>query len=376
MTNLKVKGFEHIMISPIVKANGKPWIWNSMTNRWLKSHKNSADYWIITFGFGEKKNKAFRVNRLLAMTFIPNPDPEHRTIVDHINQKRWDNTLSNLRWVTPSESNENRGESKERPKAVQDVEAELFRIPVSYITGGETEWYVNTEKMSDYYISKEGNLKGKKRFNSGSKTEDGYIRYQFRICGEQYKVYLHVLLARMFIENPNPEIYTVVDHIKGKSNSLDNLRWSTDSLNNKNRENTTHTCGVCLRHGKWESSVVNKEGKKIFFGYFDSKETAMRVHDKEEYKLYGQDSKLNFPNDVETSLALETPEIKRRQVTKHHGSIIGDEGNFRALFCVKGERFRFGPFDTREEALRYCDKKAIELLGYERAKKRLNFPIE
>jgi HNH endonuclease len=373
MTNLKIEGFEHIFISPIVKEDGNPWIWNSKSGRWLSSRKCSSGYWVITFGFGKKRNKAFRANRLLSKTFIPNSDPE-KTIVDHINRKRWDNTLSNLRWITPKENNENRSKVKKMERVEQNVETELFQIPVSYITGKETNWHMNTEEMSHYYISKEGNLRGKKGFNSGNKTEDGYIRHSFKIEGNPYRVYLHVLLARMFIENPNPEIYIEVDHIKGKSNSLSNLRWVTRSLNKKNKESQTY--GICLYRGRWLSRVVSREGNQIFLGHFVSKETAMRIHDKEEYKIYGSDSKLNFPYDLETSLALETPKIIRRKVTKHHGSIIGSEGNFRGLFCFKGEKFRFGPFGTREEALRACDKKALELLGYERAKKRLNFPSE
>jgi hypothetical protein len=44
---------------------------------------------------------------------------------------------------------------------------------------------------------------------------------------------------------------------------------------------------------------------------FGSKETAMRVGLKH--------AKLNFPHDLEISLVIETPEIKR--VTKHHGSV-------------------------------------------------------
>jgi hypothetical protein len=47
-----------------------------------------------------------RVSRLVALTFIPNP--ENKPDVDHINRNVEDNRLENLRWVTKSENQLNR----------------------------------------------------------------------------------------------------------------------------------------------------------------------------------------------------------------------------------------------------------------------------
>ena len=43
---------------------------------------------------------------------------------------------------------------------------------------------------------------------------------------------------------------------------------------------------------------------------------------------------------------------------------------------MNNEIFNLGDFDTEEEAAIAYDSKAIELLGYEKAKRRLNFPIK
>ena len=43
-------------------------------------------------------------HRLVAQAFIPNDDPENRTVVDHINGNRVDFRVDNLRWVTPTEN--------------------------------------------------------------------------------------------------------------------------------------------------------------------------------------------------------------------------------------------------------------------------------
>jgi hypothetical protein len=48
-----------------------------------------------------------RVSRLVALAFIPNP--ENKPDVDHINRNVEDNSVENLRWVTKSENQLNRG---------------------------------------------------------------------------------------------------------------------------------------------------------------------------------------------------------------------------------------------------------------------------
>ena len=49
---------------------------------------------------------------------------------------------------------------------------------------------------------------------------------------------VHVLLAKKFISNDNPNEKIYVDHIDRDANnySLENLRWVTVSENNKNRK--------------------------------------------------------------------------------------------------------------------------------------------
>lgn len=51
---------------------------------------------------GNGERKSYRVHRLIAMTFIPNP--EGKSEINHIDSNRGNNVVTNLEWATPKEN--------------------------------------------------------------------------------------------------------------------------------------------------------------------------------------------------------------------------------------------------------------------------------
>lgn len=95
----EIKGYEgHYLVSN--KGNVKSIKRNSL----IMEGGNLKGYRIISLwknGIG----RMYRVHRLVAESFIPNPDG--KPCVDHINGNRSDNRVENLRWVTPKENQNN-----------------------------------------------------------------------------------------------------------------------------------------------------------------------------------------------------------------------------------------------------------------------------
>ena len=107
--------WKQIMVDEIVydyEVSSHGQVRNMKTGRILKATKNSKGYSTIGLHRNGKKTTML-VHRLVALMFIPNNDIQHKTDVNHIDENKTNNCVSNLEWTTHKE-NCNHGTSIER----------------------------------------------------------------------------------------------------------------------------------------------------------------------------------------------------------------------------------------------------------------------
>lgn len=79
------------------------------------SHKGYHRVFLCNDG----KKKGFRISRLVAIHYIPNP--ENKPEVDHIDRNKTNNHVSNLRWVTRSENQQNTGSQHNNKLGIKNI---------------------------------------------------------------------------------------------------------------------------------------------------------------------------------------------------------------------------------------------------------------
>ena len=95
-----IKGFDNYQVS----TKGR--VRNVITRNILKGRKSDG-YYQVELTTNDNKRKHMRVHRLVGLAFIPNL--ENKPFIDHIDHNRTNNNLINLRWVTNSENQMNKG---------------------------------------------------------------------------------------------------------------------------------------------------------------------------------------------------------------------------------------------------------------------------
>lgn len=103
-------GWEYVTgYGELYQINRQGEIFSCVYNKVMKHHLTEDGYLYVMIVNLEGNKKKHRIHRLLALQYIPNPDnlPE----VDHIDQNKLNNDLSNLRWASKVGNMRNRKDS-------------------------------------------------------------------------------------------------------------------------------------------------------------------------------------------------------------------------------------------------------------------------
>ena len=93
-----IDGFSNYLIY----ENGD--VYSKKHKKIMKPHLNKG-YSCLCIKNDNNERKNMKIHRLLALAYIPNPN--NKPYVDHIDQNKTNNNLSNLRWATCSENQQN-----------------------------------------------------------------------------------------------------------------------------------------------------------------------------------------------------------------------------------------------------------------------------
>lgn len=122
----------HPTLDILVNSIGQVFAPNHGTYRWTFGSRSGDGYMQITI------NKVhYKVHRLVAETFIPNP--EGKPEIDHRDRNRSNNCVDNLKWSTHSENQRNRSSvdnvtSRGIPHCYEDEKAYYRAYRKEYVT--------------------------------------------------------------------------------------------------------------------------------------------------------------------------------------------------------------------------------------------------
>jgi hypothetical protein len=173
---------------------------------------------------------------------------------------------------------------------------------IQYTMEQNSEEWRQYEPYPCYWVSNLGRIKrlyknGNEKYLKPCVTKAGYLWIDLIRRPPRVRGNVNVMVATCFINNPEHKPY--VDHINGdkSDNRVSNLRWATNSENQRNiinprSSNTSGCTGVCSKryqgkHTLWYAAIT-VAGNKIYLGYYHDYDDAVKARREAEIQYFGE----------------------------------------------------------------------------------------
>lgn len=215
----------------LIYSDGR--VFNKKVNRFLKGKIGATGYQEFALAIGDKRSingkklsKMIYGHRLVAETFLPNPN--NLPYVHHKDNNRLNNSVDNLEWVTALENNL---EAQNDPTRKSKSKTRYYTVDLP-----NEKWKVIPFDLT-YSISSCGRVRNN-RTNRLLKKDD-HQRYSRIQLSDKKHYYIHRLVYCVFNNDFDLDGF-VIDHIDAdpKNNNLNNLQKILQSEN-------------CLKQGRF-----------------------------------------------------------------------------------------------------------------------------
>jgi len=96
-----------------------------------------------------------------------------------------------------------------------------------------------------------------KHYDNGN----GYREYRFKKDGSERRIKVHQLVGQVFLKNPDPENFKMINHIDGNktNNHKSNLEWCDAYINNKHARDTYLNDVKKSNSDRWKNDEFRKK---------------------------------------------------------------------------------------------------------------------
>ena len=137
--------------------------------KYVLSERKDREYRTVHMQMDGGKRYDKFVHKIVAQTFIPNPD--NKTMVDHINNDKTDNRVENLRWASVSENNRNHSMRKDNKSGIIGVYKRGNKWGAQFVDKNGVKIYVGSfDTKEEAFLAREKKL-----------SESGVVEYHKKI---------------------------------------------------------------------------------------------------------------------------------------------------------------------------------------------------